>query len=125
MISSPHPLDHLVLPTVDIALARERLGKLGFTVAPDARHPFGTQNACVFLADKTYLEPLGVASAEQCEKSIMDGNVFVARDQAYRFRVAKMAFRPWYSVRMTRWRMTSASKQLRFRRGRCWISPVP
>jgi len=92
MISSPHPLDHLVLPTVNIALARERLGKLGFTVAPDARHPFGTQNACVFFADKTYLEPLGVASPEQCEKSIMDGNVFVARDQAYRFRVGEDGF---------------------------------
>ncbi|KAA1176807.1 VOC family protein [Rhizobium tropici] len=92
MTLSPHPLDHLVLPTVNIALARERLGKLGFTVAPDARHPFGTENACVFLADKTYLEPLGVASQEQCETSIADGNVFVARDQAYRFRVAEDGF---------------------------------
>ncbi|WP_037152219.1 VOC family protein [Rhizobium freirei] len=92
MISSPHPLDHLVLPTINIALARERLGKLGFTVAPDARHPFGTENACVFFADKTYLEPLGVASQEQCETSIADGNVFVARDQAYRFRVGEDGF---------------------------------
>jgi hypothetical protein len=92
MASSPHPLDHLVLPTVNLALARERLGKLGFTVAPDARHPFGTENACVFLADKTYLEPLGIASQEQCESSIIDGNVFVARDQAYRFRIAEDGF---------------------------------
>ncbi len=92
MISSPHPLDHLVLPTVNLALARERLGKLGFTVAPDARHPFGTENACVFFADKTYIEPLGVASPERCEKSILDGNVFVARDHAYRFRVAQDGF---------------------------------
>ncbi len=92
MTSSPHPLDHLVLPTVNIALARERLGKLGFTVAPDARHPFGTENACVFLADKTYLEPLGVASQEQCEASLAEGNVFVARDQAYRFRVGEDGF---------------------------------
>jgi len=92
MTSSPHPLDHLVLPTVNIALARERLGKLGFTVAPDARHPFGTENACVFFSDKTYLEPLGVASQEQCEASAADGNVFVARDQAYRFRVGDDGF---------------------------------
>ncbi|MGV1793904.1 VOC family protein [Rhizobium sp. A37_96] len=92
MAPLPHPLDHLVLPTVNIALARERLGKLGFTVAPDARHPFGTENACVFLADKTYLEPLGVASQEQCETSVADGNVFVARDQAYRFRVGEDGF---------------------------------
>ncbi|TXI09968.1 MAG: VOC family protein [Rhizobium sp.] len=92
MTSLPYPLDHLVLPTVNIALARERLGKLGFTVAPDARHPFGTENACVFFADKTYLEPLGIASQEQCEASIADGNVFVARDQAYRFRVGEDGF---------------------------------
>jgi len=92
MISSPHPLDHLVLPTVNIALARERLGKLGFTVAPDARHPFGTENACVFLADKTYLEPLGVTSMESYEESILAGNAFVARDKAYRFRVGEDGF---------------------------------
>ncbi|TIX89241.1 VOC family protein [Rhizobium sp. P44RR-XXIV] len=92
MTSLPHPLDHLVLPTVNIASARERLGRLGFTVAPDARHPFGTENACVFFADKTYLEPLGVTSLEQCEKSIEDGNVFVARDQAYRFRIGEDGF---------------------------------
>ena len=80
------PIDHLVLPVTDIALARERLGKLGFTVAPDARHPFGTENACVFFADKTYLEPLGVASVEESEKTAREGNVFTARDQAFRFR---------------------------------------
>lgn len=89
---SSHPLDHLVLPTVNIALARERLGKLGFTVAPDARHPFGTENACVFFADKTYLEPLGIASADLYEQSIGEGNVFVARDQAYRFRLGEDGF---------------------------------
>lgn len=92
MTALPHLLDHLVLPTVNIAMARERLGRLGFTVAPDARHPFGTENACVFFADKTYLEPLGVASQEQCERSIEEGNVFVARDQAYRFRLGEDGF---------------------------------
>ncbi|MQB43139.1 VOC family protein [Rhizobium sp. ICMP 5592] len=92
MVSSPHPLDHLVLPTVNIAMARERLGKLGFTVAADARHPFGTENACVFFSDMTYLEPLGVASQEQYETSIDEGNVFVARDQAYRFRIGEEGF---------------------------------
>jgi hypothetical protein len=79
-------IDHLVLPVTDIALARERLGKLGFTVAPDARHPFGTENACVFFADRSYLEPLGVASVEESDRTARDGNVFTARDQAFRFR---------------------------------------
>ncbi|MBX4931226.1 VOC family protein [Rhizobium bangladeshense] len=84
--AKPHPLDHVVLPVVNIDLARERLGKLGFTVAADARHPFGTENACVFFADKTYLEPLGVASVEESELSARQGNVFTARNQAFRFR---------------------------------------
>lgn len=125
MTSSPHPLDHLVLPTVNIALARERLGKLGFTVAPDARHPFGTENACVFFSDKTYLEPLGVASQEQCEASIADGNVFVARDQAYRFRVGDDGFRQWSSARMTRLLMMSGCGVPQSRRGRCLIFRDP
>ena len=46
-------LDHLVLPVVDIRTARKRLTELGFTVAADARHPFGTENACVFFQDET------------------------------------------------------------------------
>ncbi|MBB3591354.1 hypothetical protein FHX08_001698 [Rhizobium sp. BK529] len=86
MTQDTYPIDHLVLPVTDIALARERLGKLGFTVAPDARHPFGTENACVFFADKTYLEPLGVASVEESERTARRGNVFTARNQAFRFR---------------------------------------
>ncbi len=84
--AKPHPLDHVVLPVVNIDLARERLGKLGFTVAADARHPFGTENACVFFADKTYLEPLGIASVEESEASARQGNVFTARNRAFRFR---------------------------------------
>jgi len=92
MSSSPHPLDHLVLPTMSISSARERLGKLGFTVAADAVHPFGTENACVFLADQTYLEPLGVSDRERCAASARDGNVFTARDQAFRFRLGDEGF---------------------------------
>ncbi len=80
------PLDHLVLPVTSLLLARDRLSRLGFTVAPTARHPFGTQNACVFFSDKTYLEPLDVASQGECEEAALAGNQFVARDQAFRFR---------------------------------------
>lgn len=86
------PLDHLVMPAADLAVARKRLVQLGFSVAPDALHPFGTENACVFLADGTYLEPLGIASREDCEAAAVAGNVFVARDQAYRFRRGQDGF---------------------------------
>jgi len=88
----PRLLDHLVLPVGDLAVARQRLEALGFTVAADARHPFGTENACVFFADKTYLEPLAVGQREDCEAAAVAGNVFVARDQAYRFRRGQHGF---------------------------------
>jgi hypothetical protein len=82
----PRPLDHLVMPVTDIRIARERLTALGFTVAADARHPFGTENACVFFGDKTYLEPLGIASEEECRETAKAGNQFTARNNAFRFR---------------------------------------
>lgn len=89
---TPRPLDHLVLPVEDLDTARARHSALGFTVAADARHPFGTENACVFFTDGTYLEPLGIAQREDCEEAARSGNVFVARDQAYRFRRSDNGF---------------------------------
>lgn len=82
----PRALDHLVLPVVTLETARRRHQALGFTVAPDARHPFGTENCCVFLADGTYLEPLAIGHRETCEAAALAGNAFVKRDQAWRFR---------------------------------------
>lgn len=85
-ITSPRAIDHLVLPVVDLETSRDRMSRLGFTVAADARHPFGTENACIFFADDTYLEPLAVGSREDCLEAARIGNVFVARDLAFRFR---------------------------------------
>jgi hypothetical protein len=88
----PRRLDHAVLPVPTLEAARTRLTQLGFTVAPDAAHPFGTANCCVFLADGAYLEPLAVSERETCEREAIAGNVFVARDQAYRFRCGDNGF---------------------------------
>lgn len=82
--AKPRPLDHLVLPTADLGTARARLTALGFTVAPVGIHPFGTENACVYLADDTFLEPLAVGDVGQIAEAITAGNVFVARDQKFR-----------------------------------------
>jgi len=79
-----HPLDHLVLPTGSLDTARARLTSLGFVVAPTGIHPFGTENCCVFLADGTYLEPLGIGSDQTAIDAAAGGNVFVARDRLYR-----------------------------------------
>lgn len=77
-------VDHLVLPVLNVEVARERLTSLGFTVAANGLHPFGTINACVFLADNTYLEPLAVADAERAKVAAAAGNVFVCRDHLFR-----------------------------------------
>ncbi|CAN7530064.1 VOC family protein [Mesorhizobium caraganae] len=84
MTSATHPLDHLVLPTASLAVARARLTSLGFIVAPTGIHPFGTENCCVFFADGTYLEPLAIGDEQTAARAIADGNVFVARDRLYR-----------------------------------------
>lgn len=89
---TPRPLDHLVLPVEDLETTRTRHSALGFTIAADARHPFGTENACVFFEDGAYLEPLAIAQREECEQAARLGNVFVARDQAYRFRRSDTGF---------------------------------
>lgn len=78
------PIDHLVLPVTELDVARARLSALGFTVAPDALHPFGTANACIFFADGSYLEPLAVANRRQASSAAKRGNVFTARDLAFR-----------------------------------------
>lgn len=59
---------------------------MGFTVAPDGHHPFGTANACVFLGDGAYLEPLAVADRRKAGTAAKKGNVFIERDLAYRGR---------------------------------------
>lgn len=90
--TAPYPFDHAVLPVTSLEIARERLGALGFTVAPDAVHPFGTENACVFFQDNTYLEPLAIAQREDCERTATKGNVFTKLDQTFRFRVGDDGF---------------------------------
>lgn len=79
-----HLLDHLVLPVADLDVARARLTALGFTVAPDGIHPFGTVNCCVYLADGTFLESLAVWDSSIAADAIRAGNVFVARDHVFR-----------------------------------------
>ncbi|TPK60603.1 VOC family protein [Mesorhizobium sp. B2-4-19] len=79
-----HPLDHLVLPTQNLDVARARLTALGFVVAPTGIHPFGTVNCCVFFADGTYLEPIAIGDEQAAIDATAAGNVFVAHDRLYR-----------------------------------------
>lgn len=91
-MTKAYRVDHLVLPVDVLGIAVNRLANLGFTVAPAALHPFGTQNACVFFADGTYLEPLAIANPANYNASIDRGDVFTGRDQAFRKHVAGEGF---------------------------------
>ncbi|MBB3947796.1 hypothetical protein GGQ73_003767 [Rhizobium skierniewicense] len=77
-------IDHLVLPVSSLKEARERLSALGFTVSARAKHPFGTENACVFLKDGTYLEPLAISDADTYSMNAVSGIAFVSRDKRFR-----------------------------------------
>ncbi|MFK3778300.1 VOC family protein [Agrobacterium sp. NPDC089420] len=85
-MANRYNVDHLVLPVQSLGVARSRLEALGFTVAPEAMHPFGTWNACVFFTDGSYLEPLAVADPAKYNASVQRGDVFTGRDQAFRQR---------------------------------------
>lgn len=88
----PRPIDHCVLPVRSLEIARKRLKALGFTVALKGAHPFGTENACVYMADGTYLEPLAQADEAAEYEAARAGNVFAARDIAFRFRRGEQGF---------------------------------
>ncbi|HKX09745.1 MAG TPA: VOC family protein [Stellaceae bacterium] len=53
-------IDHLVLAVNDLEAAREAYGRMGFTLTPPARHPWGTANSLVQLQGN-FLELLAVA----------------------------------------------------------------
>lgn len=59
----PRPIDHLVLAVRDLGAAREVYRRMGFTLTPPARHPFGTENSLA-LVEGAYLELLAVAAPD-------------------------------------------------------------
>ena len=96
--SEPRALDHLVLPFETLVAARNIFHAMGFTVAPDAVHPFGTGNACIFFPDGTYLEPLAKVDLDAYPAARDVGQLFVVNDAAFRARhtlpaISAMAFK--------------------------------
>jgi hypothetical protein len=89
---SARAIDHLVLPTSSLNTARERLTKLGFTVAPVGVHPFGTANCCVYFKDDTFIEPLVQQQPAAIGEAVEACNMFVIRDEAYRSRRGQEGF---------------------------------
>ena len=76
-------LDHFVMPVADLASARARYTSLGFTVANDANHPFGTQNCCVFFGDATFIEPLTIGNPDNYRAALQAENAFVKGHSSY------------------------------------------
>ena len=56
----PRGIDHLVIAVRDLDAARAAYRRLGFTLTPEARHPFGTKNSLVQL-DGAFLELVAIA----------------------------------------------------------------
>jgi hypothetical protein len=48
-------------------------------VAPDARHPFGTGNCCVFFKNQTYLEPITILDRNAADMAAAERLVFIKR----------------------------------------------
>lgn len=86
MTNTPRNIDHVVLPVPSLEIARERMTQLGFTVAPDARHEAGSENAIVFFENHTFIEPLAIGHRETVEAEMLERNTFLVRDAAFRFR---------------------------------------
>ena len=89
---SARRLDHLVLPVAGLDAARARLTRLGFTVAPQGTHPFGTVNVCVYFADGTFIEPLAVGDAETVKAAMAQENSFVLGDARFRAAIGEEGF---------------------------------
>lgn len=49
-------IDHIVIVLRDLETAVKNYERLGFTVVPGGRHPVGTYNALISLADGAYIE---------------------------------------------------------------------
>jgi catechol 2,3-dioxygenase-like lactoylglutathione lyase family enzyme len=73
----PRGIDHIVIAVHDLDAARATWQRLGFTLTPVARHPFGTANSLVQL-DGNYIELLAVADPPAIPEAAAGGFLFAA-----------------------------------------------
>jgi|AraplaMF_Col_mMF_1032025.scaffolds.fasta_scaffold00731_6 hypothetical protein len=77
-------IDHCVLVAKELPDARERYRRMGFTVAPDGVHPFGTHNANMYFRSGPMIETLAIADRTKYLEALEAGNTFVRNDAAFR-----------------------------------------
>lgn len=75
-------IDHLVLCVNDLKKARAYYEKLGFTMTPEAQHPFGTGNTLAQLQG-CFLEVLAVTRPEDISEADGDNFSFAAFNRDY------------------------------------------
>jgi hypothetical protein len=77
-------IDHCVLAAEKLSLARDRYRRMGFSVAPDGVHPFGTCNANMYFRNGPMIETLAIADHVKYAEAIEKGNTFVRNDAEFR-----------------------------------------
>ena len=70
----PRGIDHLVIAVRDLDAARATYQRLGFTLTPEARHPFGTKNALVQL-NGAFLELVAMADLATTQAALAANGV--------------------------------------------------
>ena len=77
-------IDHLVLVAGNLSDARKHYRRMGFNVAPDGVHPFGTYNANMYFRGGPMIETLSIENHIKYSEAIEAGNTFVKNDAAFR-----------------------------------------
>jgi hypothetical protein len=77
-------IDHFVLVAGNLSDARKHYRRMGFNVAPDGVHPFGTHNANMYFRDGPMIETLSIENHIKYSEAIEAGNTFVKNDAAFR-----------------------------------------
>ena len=77
-------IDHFVLVAGNLSDARQHYRRMGFNVAPDGVHPFGTHNANMYFRDGPMIETLSIENPVKYAAAVEAGNTFVRNDAAFR-----------------------------------------
>ena len=77
-------IDHYVLVAGNLTDSRKCYQQMGFNVAPDGVHPFGTYNANMYFRDGPMIETLAIENHDKYSKAIKAGNTFIKIDAVFR-----------------------------------------
>jgi len=77
-------IDHFVLVAKSLSHTRTYYQRLGFSVAADGVHPFGTHNANMYFRDGPMIETLSINNHMAYSEAIKAGNTFVKNDAVFR-----------------------------------------